>query len=263
MNGLKVVKVAELRARLASIPAKIILSVLITAAMFWAGDVETTLGAMSSDLLHCAKIFVTMYGIVSYVYFFVRIFKNFFVGVIVSAVFAYAFYSLKDNFTDEQFTLIIMIMLVGGPVMDILRFFRYINMKREVLEESESLTEKIDDIYENVHGYDEGYDRGYNDGYDRGRHERIPGRRHDRIEESYYDDDYPDEEYIEEDDEEYIEDTRQRPAAGSGFFEGCRTPEQLKKRYRDLCKVYHPDSGNGSEAIFEAICEEYNRLMDE
>ena len=263
MNGLKVVKVAELRARLATIPAKLILSVLITAAVFWSSDVESTLGAMSADPLHCAKIFITMYGIVSYVYFFVRIFKNFFVGVIVSAVFAFGFYSMKDHFTDEQFTLIIMIMLIGGPVMDILRFFRYVNMKREVLEESESLTDKIDDIYENVHGYDEGYDRGYNEGYDRGRHERMPGRRHGRIEASYYDDDYSDEEYIEEDDEEYIEDNHGRSGSGSGFFEGCRTPEQLKKRYRDLCKVYHPDSGNGSEAIFEAICEEYNRLMDE
>ena len=227
--------------------------------MFWAGDVESTLGAMSADPFHCAKIFITMYGIVSYVYFFVRIFKNFFVGVIVSAVFAFAFYSLKDNFTDEQFTLIIMIMLVGVPVMDILRFFRYINLKREVLEESESLEGKIDDIYENVHGYDEGYDRGYNDGYDRGRHERIPGRRRERIEDDYYDEDGYEDEY----EEEYIEDTRSSQGAGSGFFEGCRTPESIKKRYRDLCKVYHPDSGNGSEAIFEAICEEYNRLMDE
>ena len=134
MNGLKVVKVAELRARLATIPAKLILSVLITVAVFWSSDVESTLGAMSADPLHCAKIFITMYGIVSYVYFFVRIFKNFFVGVIVSAVFAFGFYSMKDHFTDEQFTLIIMIMLIGGPVMDILRFFRYVNMKREVLE---------------------------------------------------------------------------------------------------------------------------------
>ncbi len=263
MNGLKVVKVAELRARLAVIPAKLILAVLITGVHFWAGDAEATLAAMSADPLHCAKIFITMYGIVSYVYFFIRIFKNFFVGCGVAAVAAYVLYTLKDKVTDEQLHLIVIIMIVGGPVLDILRLIRYINLKREVLEESESLTEKIDDIYENVHGYDEGYDRGYSDGYDRGRHERIPGRRHERIEESYYDDDYPDEEYIEEDDEEYIEDNHGRGASVSGFFEGCRTPEQLKKRYRDLCKVYHPDSGNGSEAIFEAICEEYNRLMDE
>ena len=53
------------------------------------------------------------------------------------------------------------------------------------------------------------------------------------------------------------------PELPTGFFEGCKTPEAIKKRYRDLCKVYHPDNGNGSEAIFAAICDEYNRLMDE
>jgi hypothetical protein len=263
MNGLKVVKVAELRARLAVIPAKLIMAVLLTGLLFWEGDAGATLAAMSADPLHCAKIFITMYGIVSYVYFFIRIFKNFFVGCGVAAVAAYVLYTLKDKVTDEQLHLIVIIMIVGGPVLDVLRLIRYINLKREVLEESESLTEKIDDIYENVHGYDEGYDRGYNDGYTKGRHERIPGRRNERIEEDYYDDDYSDEEYIEENDEEYIEDSRGGSGSVSGFFEGCRTPEQIRKRYRDLCKVYHPDSGNGSEAIFEAICEEYKRLMDE
>lgn len=262
MNGLKVVKVAELRARLAVIPAKLILAVLITGLHFWAGDAEATFAAMSADPLHCAKIFITMYGVVSYVYFFIRIFKNFFVGCGVAAVAAYVLYTLKDSVPDEQLHLIVIIMLVGGPVLDVLRLIRYINLKREVLEESESLTEKIDDIYENVHGYDEGYDRGYNDGYTKGRHERIPRRRNERIEEDYYED-YPEDEYVEEYEEEYIEDNHGRGGSVSGFFEGCRTPEQLKKRYRDLCKVYHPDSGNGSEAIFEAICEEYNRLMDE
>ena len=263
MNGLKVVKVAELRARLGAIPAKLILSVLVTGLLFWDTDAETTFAAMSADMLHCAGIFITMYGIVSYVYFFIRIFKNFIVGCGVAAVAAYVLYTLKDKVTEEQLHLIVIIMIVGGPVLDVLRLIRYHNLKREVLEESESLTDKIDDIYENVHGYDEGYDRGYNDGYTKGRHERIPGRRNERIEEDYYDDEYSDEEYIEENDEEYIEDSRGGNGSVSGFFEGCRTPEQMKKRYRDLCKVYHPDSGNGSETIFEAICEEYNRLMDE
>ena len=60
-----------------------------------------------------------------------------------------------------------------------------------------------------------------------------------------------------------MEERRSPAALPGGFFEGCRTPEAIKKRYRDLCKVYHPDSGNGSEIIFEAICDEYNSLMDE
>ncbi len=42
MNGLKVVKVAELRAKLAAIPAKLILAVLAVVAMFWDTDLEKT-----------------------------------------------------------------------------------------------------------------------------------------------------------------------------------------------------------------------------
>lgn len=263
MNGLKVVKVAELRARLASIPAKIILSVIVTFVLFWNTDVETTWGVISEDPLHSAKILVTIYGVVSYVYFFIRLFKNFFVGCVVAAAAAFALYSLRDHFTDEQFSLIILIMIVGGPVMDVLRFFRYLNLKREVIEESEGMKEKIDDIYENVHGYDEGYSNGYEKGYSKGRSERISARdRRHRIEyEDHEEEEYEDDDYEEYDDR--IEERNDRYEAPSGFFEGCRTPEAIKKRYRDLCKVYHPDSGNGSEVIFEAICDEYNRLMDE
>ena len=272
MNGLKVVQVAELRARLAMIPAKIILSVIATFVFFWNTDVEMTWGVISADPLQSAKTFITIYGVVSYVYFFIRIFKNFFVGCVVAAAAAFAMYSLKGRFTDEQFSLIVLIMIVGGPVMDVLRFFRYVNLKREVIEESEGMRDKIDDIYENVHGYDEGYSNGYEKGYSKGRSERISERKHQRRidhsdyeEDEYEDDGYEDGGYEDDYEEEYDDRLEDRGGYGavSGFFEGCRTPEQLKKRYRDLCKVYHPDNGNGSEAIFEAICDEYNRLMDE
>ena len=255
MNPLKVVKVAELRSKLTAIPAKLILSAVILCAIFWSGDLEATLTAITDDPLTSAKYFALLYGVMSYVYFFIKIFHNHLLGLIVAGLAAFAVYSVKDRFTAEQFNLIIMFMVVGGPVLDVLRFIRYQNMKREVIEESESLRDTIDDIYDNVRGYDEGYDRGYYDGYDRGKNERIPLRRHARIEDSYYE-----EEYEGYEDDEYEEE----PIGGSyGFFDGCKTPEAIKKRYRDLCKVYHPDSGNGSEAVFEAICDEYNRLMDE
>lgn len=44
------------------------------------------------------------------------------------------------------------------------------------------------------------------------------------------------------------------------YFTGCDTRESLSKRYRDLCKVYHPDMGNGSSEIFNKIQDEYNAL---
>ena len=258
MNPLKAVKVAELRSRLSVIPAKIILAVVITCVIFWKGDLSATLDRIAGDPLTSLKIFAVLYGVISYVYFFIRIFHNHLLGSIVAGLAAFAFYSIRDRFTEEQFNLIIMIMVFGGPVLDVLRFIRYQNMKREVIEESEGLRDKIDDIYTNVRGYDDGYDRGYSDGYDRGRSERIPERRNDRIEDRYYEEEYDDDGY-----EEEYEDSYDESGTSYGFFEGCKTPEAIKKRYRDLCKVYHPDSGNGSEAVFEAICEEYNRLMDE
>ncbi len=44
------------------------------------------------------------------------------------------------------------------------------------------------------------------------------------------------------------------------FFQGCDTLESLNKRYKDLVKVYHPDSGNGNDKVFIEITEEYERL---
>lgn len=255
MNGLKVVKVAELRKKLASIPAKLILTIVIVCALFWNTDLGMTVSLMKEKPFVVGFEFLVIYGALSYLYFFVKLFHNYLIGILVAAAAAYALYSMRGNITKEQGDILGLIFLAGGPVLDIFRFIRYRNMKREVLEESEELRDKIDDIYENVRGYDEGYDDGYESGYSRGRNEKIDYYERERIESSRYDDEY--------DDEDYIEEKERMPELPTGFFEGCKTPEAIKKRYRDLCKVYHPDNGNGSEAIFAAICEEYDRLMDE
>lgn len=47
----------------------------------------------------------------------------------------------------------------------------------------------------------------------------------------------------------------------SGFFNGCTTEEEIKKRYRDLTKVFHPDSGNGDQETFLNIKKDYDELM--
>ena len=44
-----------------------------------------------------------------------------------------------------------------------------------------------------------------------------------------------------------------------GFFTGCTTKEQLKKRHRELCKKYHPDKG-GDPEIFKKMQAEYELL---
>lgn len=45
------------------------------------------------------------------------------------------------------------------------------------------------------------------------------------------------------------------------FFNGCNGEDELKKRYHQLCKVFHPDSGSGDEETFMRIREEYERLV--
>ena len=45
------------------------------------------------------------------------------------------------------------------------------------------------------------------------------------------------------------------------FFKGCNDIESLKKRYRNLCKVYHPDSGSGNEEVFNIIKSSYETLL--
>ena len=44
------------------------------------------------------------------------------------------------------------------------------------------------------------------------------------------------------------------------YFADCDTLESLTKRYKNLCKVYHPDMGNGSDEIFKNIQAEYEKV---
>ena len=229
MNGLKAVKVAELRSRLAAIPAKIILALVVTTALSWDTDFGTTFDTMIADPLKSAKLLVIFYGVISYVYFFIRLFHSYIVGILVAAVAAYAVFSIRDRFTADQFMLIELFMIFGGPVMDVLRFIRYLNMKREVLAESRDLKDKIDDIYDNVHGYEEGFDRGYESGYFRGRSENISFRERERLEE-YDDEEGYDDGYDDEYDDGYIEERNEPKGLPGGFFQGI--PPRQRQRLR-------------------------------
>ena len=44
------------------------------------------------------------------------------------------------------------------------------------------------------------------------------------------------------------------------FFCGVSSLSALKKRYRDLMKVYHPDNENGDETTVLYINKEYEKL---
>ena len=44
------------------------------------------------------------------------------------------------------------------------------------------------------------------------------------------------------------------------FFQGVRTPLALKKRYKDLIKIFHPDNVAGDKDIIQRINREYETL---
>ena len=64
--------------------------------------------------------------------------------------------------------------------------------------------------------------------------------------------------------EEWIRNKKEKeesePLTGYAFFAGCTKAGDLKKRYREMCKIYHPDNCPGHEAEFKAVNEEYARL---
>lgn len=44
------------------------------------------------------------------------------------------------------------------------------------------------------------------------------------------------------------------------FFQGVGDGRSLKKRYKDLLKIYHPDNMNGDNSLIQAINTEYDSL---
>jgi len=47
---------------------------------------------------------------------------------------------------------------------------------------------------------------------------------------------------------------------GEMFFKGVASPQALKKRYKDLIKIYHPDAEFGDNQTVQEINREYDNL---
>lgn len=47
---------------------------------------------------------------------------------------------------------------------------------------------------------------------------------------------------------------------GEMFFKGVASPQALKKRYKDLIKIYHPDAEYGDNQTVQEINREYDSL---
>lgn len=57
-----------------------------------------------------------------------------------------------------------------------------------------------------------------------------------------------------------LEETMKDPFKSSVFFQGCNNADKLEKRYKSLCKTYHPDSEGGDTETFQKMQEEYELL---
>lgn len=55
----------------------------------------------------------------------------------------------------------------------------------------------------------------------------------------------------------------EKTSGASAWFAGIQTADELKKRYRDLLKIYHPDNQAGDTGAAQQIQEEYDKLLKE
>ena len=53
---------------------------------------------------------------------------------------------------------------------------------------------------------------------------------------------------------------RSMPAGEYIFFKGATHPLAVKKRYKELIKIYHPDNTDGDKMILQRINQEYDRI---
>lgn len=239
MDELKIVRLSEMRSRMSGIPVKMIVTFLFAAGMVW----QFSMDKFKEDIPQSIFTLFVVYGILSYVWFCIKLTRNWIIGIIIAIVFIFLYSTNLDKLGGVWGTLIGMAICFGGPMLDILTIIRYFFLKKSLFAEMAEYEHYEDDECEDNEYEEEEYD-----------------------DEEYYEED----EYDDEEDEEYEEyqrqqarrERRKQEMPSPGFFSGCRDSASIKRRYRDLCKVYHPDAGNGSSEVFHKITEEYNRLME-
>mgnify|MGYP002773019963 CR=1 FL=1 len=66
--------------------------------------------------------------------------------------------------------------------------------------------------------------------------------------------------YSQKNTETYIQETGKRIVRGELFFSGVCNERGLKKRYKDLIKIFHPDNADGDNDTLLEINREYDNL---
>lgn len=68
--------------------------------------------------------------------------------------------------------------------------------------------------------------------------------------------------YVTEHEERATNETSGRIVRGDLFFVGVEDKQALKKRYKDLLKIYHPDNVSGDVGTIQEINREYDKLQE-
>lgn len=172
MNVLRAIKVAELRKKLAIIPAKIILAVLIFIAVYVLRHLVPSLkefsfsemfGVLKADWIAYLALFIAIYGAVSYFCFFIDLLKIRFVGLALAVAIAAGVYLCIGRVDSRYTDIAILALLLLGPFVDIINMFRYGSLKRKVIKTEEQLLNAgHNTTYDD--GFEEGFKRGMNEG---------------------------------------------------------------------------------------------------
>ncbi len=225
MDESTIVRLETLRSKLTAIPGKLMVAFLLFFATYCNFNLDMIAETPAVSIFTMAAV----YGMVSYVWLCVRAAGDWLIGIIAAVLLVVLWTVCMDKLPPILQTLIGAAICFGGVVMDLLHIFSYSRIKKKIRR---------------AH---------------RARYSREQNA--DWESEEYGDEDLEEEEY-EDGDEDFEEEEYEEPSreVSPGFFTDCRDQASIRRRYRDLCRVYHPDSGNGSAEIFNRITEEYERL---
>lgn len=195
---------------------------LLTFLFVAGGMLQFSMERFKEDIWGNIVLLFAIYGIISFIWLCVRLTGNWLIGIIAFAVLIYVWQYNMEKLGDIWNTLIGVTIYFGGLIMDVFTIIRYFSLKKSLFSQMGEY-ESYEDNEDNEYGDDGIYEKDQR--------------------------------------QEAGKESRKPEAPSLGFFSDCKDAASIKRRYRDLCKVYHPDAGNGSSEVFNKITEEYNRLM--
>lgn len=128
MDELKIVKLAQLRSKIAAIPAKLLVAGLLSFGLYCQFDTQKFMENPAQNIF----LLIVMYGVASYFWLCVKATGNWIIGfgVALGLIFLWVFNMNKLSGLIQ--TLIGCAICFGGVIMDLLYVIRYFLIKRKV-----------------------------------------------------------------------------------------------------------------------------------